>query len=420
MTSIGIVGTGISGLQLALTLQKAGVDTTVYAERTLDEMRRARLPNAVGRFHPTVERERALGVDHWSGSVADSVALHISILDTPIALVGYLAREFSGVDFRIYLPRLLEDYAERGGHVVFGPRTPDDVVAGIAGHDLTVVASGRDSVKAFFPRDPRRSVLSAPQRIICAALCRGVTPLQPRGSSISIVPGVGEIFTFRFLSPHGLVAAITVEAVPGGPIAPIAHVSYDEDPAAFESLMIDLLREYAPEAYARVDRAEFAVTGPKDVLQGAITPTVRRPYCEIDPGRYVMAVGDAFVVNDPIAGQGANLGSASAAILAEAICQDVAFDELFCRDVARKMWAVAEPVTNFSNSLMQPPQPHVEAIFEAANQHQSIADAFCGKWAYPADMWRAIATPERAAAFLAAAGAPPMLAGRRAGGTGEW
>ncbi|MDX6707220.1 MAG: hypothetical protein QOI48_3066 [Solirubrobacteraceae bacterium] len=39
---------------------------------------------------------------------------------------------------------------------------------------------------------------------------------------------------------------------------------------------------------------------------------------------------------------------------------------------------------------------------------QSVADAFCDKWAHPADMWRAIATPDRAAAFLAAAGAPAM------------
>ncbi|MEA2189487.1 MAG: hypothetical protein QOK16_4498 [Solirubrobacteraceae bacterium] len=408
MTSIGIVGTGISGLNLAISLQQAGVDTTVYAEHAPEQMRRTRLPNTVARFHPTVARERALGVDHWSGSAADSAATHISILDTPIAFAGRLAAPFSGVDFRVYLPRLLEDYAERGGQVVFGPRTPEDVVAGIDAHDLTVIASGRESVNAFFPRDPNRSVHDAPQRIICSTLCRGVVPLEPRGASISIAPGVGEIFTFRFVSLHGLVTAVAFESVPGGPLDPITRASYAEDPAAFEALMIDLLRQYAPSVHERIDRAEFAVTGPTDVLQGAITPTVRRPYCEVAPGRFVMAVGDAFVANDPVGGQGANLASASAAVLADAISQDVAFDEWFCRSVARDMWAVAEPVTNFNNSLLLPPEPHVEAILGAASQHQSVADAFCDKWAHPADMWRAIATPDRAAAFLAAAGAPAM------------
>jgi 2-polyprenyl-6-methoxyphenol hydroxylase-like FAD-dependent oxidoreductase len=410
MTSIGIVGTGISGLNLALTLQQAGIDTTVYAERTPDEMRGTRLPNTVARFHPTVAREHALGVDHWAGTGADSVSTHISILDTPIAFVGHLPGPFSGVDFRVYLPRLLEDYAERGGHVVVGPRTPDDVVAGIDAHDLTVVASGRQSVNAFFPRDPQRSVHTAPQRIICATLCRGVAALEPMGASISIAPGVGEIFTFRFLSAHGLVTAVALESIPGGPLEPMTQASYDEDPAAFEALMVDLLRQYAPSVHERVDRAEFAVTGSMDVLQGAVTPTVRRPYCEVAPGRFVVAVGDAFVANDPVGGQGANLASATAAVLAEAITRDVAFDEWFCRTVARDMWAVAEPVTNFNNTLLQPPQPHVEAILGAANEHQSVADAFVGRWAHPADMWRAIATPERAAAFLAAAGAPMQIA----------
>jgi hypothetical protein len=35
--------------------------------------------------------------------------------------------------------------------------------------------------------------------------------------------------------------------------------------------------------HARIDPVQFAVTGAMDVLQGAITPTVRRPYCEVAP-----------------------------------------------------------------------------------------------------------------------------------------
>jgi hypothetical protein len=407
MTSIGIVGTGISGLNLALTLQQAGIDTTVYAERTPDELRATRLPNTVARFWPTVERERALGVDHWSGGEAMSGALHVSIFGTPIAFTGLMERPFSGVDFRVYLPRLLEDYAARGGRVVVGPRSPEQVVAGAGQHDLTVVASGRDSVKAFFPRDDRRSVHSAPQRILCATLCEGVAPVQPSGATIGLIPGVGEIFSFRFLSNHGFVTGICFSALPGGPLEPITRASYDADPAAFEALMLELLGRYAPEVASRIDRARFGITDPLDILQGAITPTVRRAYCEVAPGRFVMAVGDAFVANDPVGGQGANLGSASAAVLAEAICQDVAFDAWFCRSTARKLWAVAEPVTNFNNALLDPPPPHVEAIIGAANESQPVADAFCRNWAHPDVMWRSIATPERAAAFLASTGVPP-------------
>ena len=50
MTDIAIIGAGISGLTLALTLQRRGVDCTVHADRTSDEMRRGRLPNTVVRY----------------------------------------------------------------------------------------------------------------------------------------------------------------------------------------------------------------------------------------------------------------------------------------------------------------------------------------------------------------------------------
>jgi 2-polyprenyl-6-methoxyphenol hydroxylase-like FAD-dependent oxidoreductase len=65
MASIGIVGTGISGLHLALFLQHFGIGSTVYADRTPEQIREGRLPNTVARFEHTRARERQLGVDHW-------------------------------------------------------------------------------------------------------------------------------------------------------------------------------------------------------------------------------------------------------------------------------------------------------------------------------------------------------------------
>jgi hypothetical protein len=137
---------------------------------------------------------------------------------------------------------------------------------------------------------------------------------------------------------------------------------------------------------------------------------VRRPYREVAPGRFVVALGDAYVTNDPIAGQGANLGSACADIVADAICRDVAYDDFFCRGLARRLWAAAEPVVRFSNALLAPPPPHVEAILGAAWQDEAVADAFVDNFAHPDAMWRAIATPVRAAAFLARFGSSPPLA----------
>jgi 2-polyprenyl-6-methoxyphenol hydroxylase-like FAD-dependent oxidoreductase len=408
MTSIGIVGTGISGLQLALTLQQAGMDTTVYAERTAAEMRAGRLPNSVVRFGSTVARERALGIDCWESCIE---AMHVSILDTPIAFCGRVAEPACAVDFRMYLPLLLETYVERGGRVEYGAMGPHGVVARSGDHDLTVVAAGRESIGAFFPRDERRSPHTAPQRILCSALYRGVAPTEPNGGAMCLAPGVGEVFTFPFISRHdGPVSAILFEAIPGGPLEPIARASYADDPRAFDALALDLLHRYAPALHARIDPAAFGVTDARDILQGALTPVVRRPFCEVAPGRFVVALGDAYVTNDPIAGQGANLGSACADAVADAICRDDTYDEFFCRGLARRLWVAAEPVVQFSNALLAPPPPHVEAILGAAWQDASVADAFIDNFAHPDAMWRAIATPARAATFLANVATRPPLA----------
>lgn len=401
MTSIGIVGTGISGLQLALTLQQAGVDTTVYSDRTPDEIRRSRLMNTVSRFGPTVARERALGVAHWADDPSNYHRAHIDVSGTPVSFIGHLDEAAGNVDFRIYLSQLLEDYAARGGNVVHGHRSVEQIVAGTADHDLTVVAAGRESVAEFFPRDPSRSPYEAPQRRITAFIADGVGPADPIGMAITLVPEGGELFMMPFLSRHGIMTAVCIEAIPGGPLEAISEARYEASPGAFENIALDLLSRYAPGMYARVDRGAFRVTDPTDVLQGAIRPTVRKPYCEVAPGRFVVAVGDAYVANDPVGGQGANLGSRSADVLAGAILRDVAFDEWFCRGLARDLWAAAEPVVRFNNAFLAPPPPHIEGLLGAAMTHQSVADAFVNLYADPAGMWRTIATPERTAAFIA-------------------
>jgi glycine/D-amino acid oxidase-like deaminating enzyme len=60
MKNIGIVGSGIAGLQLGLFLQKHGIGATIYSDRSPEQIRAGRLSNFVVRFEHTRERERAL------------------------------------------------------------------------------------------------------------------------------------------------------------------------------------------------------------------------------------------------------------------------------------------------------------------------------------------------------------------------
>ena len=58
MPEIGIVGAGTAGLHLALLLQQRGLQPTLYAERSADEVRDGRLPNTVAHHHHTRSREQ--------------------------------------------------------------------------------------------------------------------------------------------------------------------------------------------------------------------------------------------------------------------------------------------------------------------------------------------------------------------------
>ena len=121
MKSIGIVGSGIAGLQLGLFLQKHGATPVIYSDKSPDQIRETRLSCLVIRFAHTLERERALGIDHWNFPDFGIECVHMNLgIEAPITWIGSMSPPASAVDMRIYQSTLLEDFAERGGKVIIG------------------------------------------------------------------------------------------------------------------------------------------------------------------------------------------------------------------------------------------------------------------------------------------------------------
>src|SRR5215216_5530264 len=147
MNNIGIIGAGIAGLQLGLFLRSYGIEATIYTEKTPDQQRAARLANVVIRNAHTRERERILGVNHWDTADNDlsSMTFHVGGA-RPLTIAGDFEQPASIVDMRIYQARLLEDFAARGGRVVFGTLQSDDLDHLSTQHDLLAVATGRGSM----------------------------------------------------------------------------------------------------------------------------------------------------------------------------------------------------------------------------------------------------------------------------------
>jgi len=402
MKSVAIVGAGISGLHLALDLQRRGIPTTLYTDRSPEAMRQGRLLNNVCRFGQTLAREQALGVNHWEFPDFGMFCGHVRVRSNPaLAFRGDLRIPASFVDFRVYLPRLLEDYADRGGTVEILNPIVEEIAKRASRHDFTVIATGGRSALELFPRVPERSPWIVPQRQIMAGFFVAVEFPRPLGLHLEIVPGAGEIFQTPVTTFSQRVCGITFEAVPGGPWDKAVRTRYDEDPARAAAVTLALLRAANSELAERVDPRRFALTRPLDLLQGAITPVVRRPWALLPNGRFVLALGDAAVLNDPVSGQGANLGARCARALAELIAEDLLLDERFCQAWEQRSWELSRDVTEWSNACLDPPPPHVLELFKEAAEEQRVADAFLNNFDDPGRMWRSICTPERCHAFLA-------------------
>jgi hypothetical protein len=270
--------------------------------------------------------------------------------------------------------------------VVVGPCDPADLERLAWRHDLVVVAAGRDGFGGLFPRDPARSPHTAPARHVTAGLYHGVAWPDPPGPDLTIIPGVGEIFELSFHSFDGPVTALSIEAVPGGPLARLSEFSYDDEPIAFQAALLDVLETFAPVVHQRVDRSAFGLTRPEDLLQGRLTPVVRRAWAPLGEGKHAVAIGDAWILNDPIAAQGANLGSRCAFLLGEAIAAGGPYDESFCRSAADRLWEAAAAPTMLSNALLEPPTEPVIDVLVQASRDQAVADHFVSGFGDPEGM----------------------------------
>jgi 2-polyprenyl-6-methoxyphenol hydroxylase-like FAD-dependent oxidoreductase len=269
-----------------------------------------------------------------------------------------------------------------------------------ARHDLLVVATGAKSLTELFPPVPERSPYGQPQRLLMAGLFRGIQQAEPLGLTYCVAPGAGEIFQAPFYSLEGRGASLLFEAVPGGPLEPAARMRYEDDPRAFEATVLALLRDHAPAVFERVEPTAFALTRPLDLLQGAVTPVVRRAWIPVGAGKYAVAVGDSWILNDPVVGQGANLGSHCAWVLAGQIRRATRFDEAFCRAAEDRMWELAGPVTEWTNAMLRPPARHAIGLLVAGSRSRAVADALVEGFNRPDEQWARFSSPDGAARFL--------------------
>jgi hypothetical protein len=380
---IGIVGSGFAGLHLALMLQQRGVETTLYTDRSAQQMRNG-APAVLARWASTIAHERELGVNLWDGMGSEFNRFDFFInVQPPMHFPGALETTASFIDPRLYLSSLQQVYVDRGGTVNVGSLNAGDMRVIAEDHDLIVVAAGKGEMAAMFPRIEALSPFSSPARNLNVAYFEGFTTPDTDAVHFVLSPGHGEIIHGSILSFDGVVPGIFFEGVPGGDFDRLTAARYIDNPQAFHKTAIDILRIHAPHLYEGVDPKRFRVISPKNVLQGSLTPVVRQGYLDLGNGKYAVAVGDIHVLNDPLIGQGANTAVNSAWVLGDLILNSDRYDLEFGKQAEAAMWEYARHVVDWSTLMLRPPQPHVLNLIGASSQHPPLASAFANTFHNP-------------------------------------
>lgn len=409
---IAIVGAGTAGLHLGLYLLARGVQVTLHTDRRPEDYAGSRLLNTVAHHAITVAREDELGVNHWpTEQYGYYCHYHHFGGPQPLFFRGDFRSASRAVDYRIYLPRLMQDFAARGGHIEYGEFRPGDVARVAAGADLVVVCTGKGPLGAMFRHEPAHSPIDRPQRMLCVGLYRGVAEEPTRGVTLSVSPGQGELIDIPTLSFGGMVHALLMENVPGGDLEVLARMRYEDDPRAFLDTLLGKLAVHHPTVHRRIDRASFDLAqGPQDLLQGGVTPTVREGHVVLEGGRIAVALGDVQAVVDPLCGQGANVASHAAFVLGEEIVRQPVFDERFCEIVDARRRDRVLGAARWTNLFLQPPSPALMQLIGTMSQDRALCDEFTDNFNRPEEQWNRLASPERILAWIAERRTPVAMA----------
>jgi 2-polyprenyl-6-methoxyphenol hydroxylase-like FAD-dependent oxidoreductase len=396
---IGIIGAGIAGLHLGLYLRQHGIGVTIVSDRTAEEITKSRLPNTAAHFAVTIDREKMLGVDHWSNPEFQYTCHNHSFGGGPQRLEfrGDFMRPSRAIDHRLYLPKLMNDFEARGGTIEVKAIDAPDLAPLAQRFDLVVVASGRGSLASVFERVADRSTYDRPQRLLLAALFTGVRRTSPVGATLSVSPGRGELIDIPILTFGGMASALLFENIPGGDLEELARV-----PTTTIQRVSSRTSRRDPHIYNRIDVGSFELCAPNDLLQGGVTPVLRRSTLDLGGGKFAVAAGDVRCTVDPLLGQGANIASHSAFVLAEEIVRDVALDARFCERVEWRRQERILGASRWTNVTLQPPSPEMMDLTQEMSRNPLLCNEFTNNFNFPERQRDRLASAQRIRAWIEA------------------
>jgi hypothetical protein len=421
MRRIAIIGSGQAGLLAAHGLLKAGYEVTLFSDRTPEQwLHESRPTGAAGRFDLSLAYERELGLDFWEQEAPKIEGVYLTFCLQPLnpflTLSGRFEKYALAIDLRLQSHRWLNEFAARGGTLVFEAVTLERLDQIAADHDLTVVASGRGPISQLFMRDAGRSVYDKPQRNLAMVITTGgrmdFDGLPFRPVKFNFIAPIGEAFWVPYHhKTHGPTWSLVFEAKPGGPMDRFGGAkSGAETLAVAKQVIKDLFPWDWP--WAR----DMELADEHGWLVGAFPPTVRQPVGRLPSGRIVTPIGDTSMAFDPIAGQGANNGNKMARNLVESVVAhgERPFDAAWMEATFERFYADhGAPAYTFNNIFLEPitaagqelliAQYGSDGRLDNRGGKQAIANAICDNFTDPRSLTEAFLDMGKARAFIAAA-----------------
>ncbi len=252
--------------------------------------------------------------------------------------------------------------------------------------ELLIVSGGKGDVSKLFERDNEKSLFDKPMRTLAAHYVHGMLPAKSKpGVCVNLIPGAGEYFTMPGLTLSGHCEMMLFEGIMGGDMDCWSGIESPDDQL---EKGLSILKRYLPWEWERCKNIEL--TDQKAVLKGSYTPTVRKPFFTLPKSqKLVLGMADTIVLNDPVAGQGANNASKNVKIYMDSIVarKDMPFDKDWMQKTFNIYWDYAKWATKWTNTLLQPPEPHIVDLLIAATQNQKIANKIANGFNNPADLF---------------------------------
>lgn len=387
MRSFLIIGAGQAGLQLGVGLLQKGYKITLVSDKSSADFLKGPILSTQGLFNSALQNERDLRLNFYEPYCPKNTTVSFKILlsEQPIVFQGKIQSFSQAVDQRLKFSRWLDHFVILGGELLIRTVTVSDLEVLASKYDLVLIASGKGELGQLFKRNETESIYHKPQRILAAQYFRSMRPMQPYGIHVTIIPGVGEYFTMSGLTLSGYCEMLLFEGIPGGEFDCWQNIHTAEEHTHRARV---LLEKYVPADAERYKSA--TVTDDNAVLRSAYTPIVRHPIAHLPhSGKAILGIGDAVVLNDPVAGQGANNASKAASIYLNSIIEqgNAAFDEAWMQMVFDRYWYYAKAATQLSNMLLGPMPAHITTFFSAAMHNQSIADKVANAFRDPTTLF---------------------------------